>query len=324
MVSESSQAGDSAAIWLPKTHQLLQSSQKSLATPFLRPFEHWGHELEELFDLAQTHHHGGDPVVSPQSLVAAVVPTKNAIRVRTHSNTGEIKQLIFDHNARTNAGGTWLNILMGGDTNANLAYENHSGAVTYTATTVTPTASPTWTVNQWAGHLVVGLTSTGTTPTFVYGVIKSNTATALTIDQWYTWASTTGAVGSTPAANTSFGITLGQGPARWIGLSTDAGVEDIGDTALASELVTGFATVPRWYGAYTQTTAPTGTGTANSNAIYKLDSGVQTANATNTITKLGLLNALTGGILAFEKKLATAAAVISGDTLDASWSITDA
>lgn len=291
---------------------------------YLPPFAHFGHSLEELLDLARTRFHGGEHVVSPETLVAATQPSRNAIRTIVRNPEGEIKQLILSKNCRTNLGGTWLNILMGGDANANIGYVNTSGAVTMAATTVTPTTSPAWTVNQWAGHLVVAPTTTGANPSFVYGVILSNTATALTIDQWYNLTSTTGAAGTTPANNTSFAILNGQGPAFWLALSTSTTTEDISDATLASEFTGNFSTTGRWKGSYSQTTAPTGTGTTNSNAIYKLDAGTLTCTSAVNVSKMGLFTAQNAGVMAFEKKLATSANCAVNDTLDPSWSITDA
>lgn len=70
----------------------------------------------------------------------------------------------------------------------------------FTATTATPTTSPSWAVNTWAGYVVV----VGATP--VAGFITSNTATALTVATgWYNLTSGGGA-GSTPASNTAMNI----------------------------------------------------------------------------------------------------------------------
>ena len=118
-------------------------------------------------------------------------------------------------------------------------------------------------------------------------------------------------------------IVPGQAPARWIAASSDATTEDIGNTTLPSEITTGFATNPRWFGVYSTVTAPSGTGTTNSSAVLKLDSGVQTANAGNTVAKLGLFQTQNGGNLIFVKKLTTAATLASADTLDASWQLTN-
>ncbi|MCW2900921.1 MAG: hypothetical protein JWO67_3186 [Streptosporangiaceae bacterium] len=106
-------------------------------------------------------------------------------------------------------------------------YVNTSGAITYATTTVTPTTSPAWTTNQWAGKLVVAGA--------VYGVIVSNTATALTIDRWYNPANPTGTAGTTPAANTSFLILGAAAPVNYMAITTNNTAPAATDTALASE-----------------------------------------------------------------------------------------
>lgn len=114
--------------------------------------------------------------------------------------------------------------LAGGTQNG---YVNTSGAIAYTATTVTPTASPVWTVNQWAGKFVCAGA--------VYGVVVSNTATALTIDRWYNPANPTGTTGTTPAANTSFFILGGAAPVDYMAITTNSAATVGTDTALPGE-----------------------------------------------------------------------------------------
>lgn len=319
MPNEALSSSDGAGVVVPQHYHA--SVIAGLANGLISPAEHFGHSIEELLDLAHTKVHGHGNVVAPDTLVAALQPARNAVRVRVFGKNGKIKQLILDKNCRTNNGGTWLSILQGGDANANIAYINTSGANTYTATGVTPTTSPAWTVNQWAGHQVVGLTTIGATPSFVIGTILSNTATALVIDQWTNPTSTSGAAGTTPVSNASFYIKNSQAPSLWIAFSSDTTTEDIGNTTLTSEFTSGYTVVGRYKGAYSLTTAFTGSGTTNATGTYKLDSGVLTANATSTVAKLGLFHSQNGGNLDFVKKLATAATTISGDTLDASWSI---
>lgn len=184
-------------------------------------------------------------------------------------------------------------------------YTNTSGAITYTATTVTPTASPTWTVNQWAGRFVVA----GVT----YGVIKSNTATALTIDKWYAPATPTGSAASTPAANTSFAI-FGEAPVFYMALTADTAAPAAGDTALTSEIVT--AGLIRQAAAYAHTTSAT---------TYTL-TGSYTAQAGDvpvTVHKMGTFDALTGGIMLHETVLsADATLAAAGDQLTVTQTVT--
>lgn len=72
----------------------------------------------------------------------------------------------------------------------------------FTATTATPTANPSWTVNQWAGMYIVQVASA----TSVIGLITSNTGTALTINPGWANQTAGGGSGSTPAGNTAMNI----------------------------------------------------------------------------------------------------------------------
>jgi hypothetical protein len=86
----------------------------------------------------------------------------------------------------------------------------------FTATTITPTTNPSWTVNTWAGYVAIAGTTSGTannSGAAYYGsFIESNSGTALTIAQatndgisYYT-VNNNGGVGSTPATNSRFDI----------------------------------------------------------------------------------------------------------------------
>ena len=72
----------------------------------------------------------------------------------------------------------------------------------FTGTTATPTANPSWTVNQWAGMYIVQVASA----TSVIGLITSNSATALTINPGWANQTAGGGAGSTPSSNTAMNI----------------------------------------------------------------------------------------------------------------------
>jgi hypothetical protein len=76
----------------------------------------------------------------------------------------------------------------------------------------------------------------------VFGIIVSNTSTALTVDQWYTIATPGGAAGSTPSSTATFVITDGNAPAWFVGISTSstapAGSPPDTHSSLTSEIAT--------------------------------------------------------------------------------------
>lgn len=203
--------------------------------------------------------------------------------------------------SKMNAGQDKQALCLAGGTQA--GYVNTSGAITFTATTVTPTASPAWTVNQWAGKFVTAGT--------VYGVIVSNTATALTIDRWYNPVTPTGAAGTTPAANTSFSILGGAAPVNYMAVTTDATAVAVTDTALASERNVAGGGLNRTPATYAHTTGAssytlTATFTANGS-----DTGLPA-----TFDKMGTFDSATPatGVM-FHESLFTGATVnASGDS----------
>lgn len=78
-------------------------------------------------------------------------------------------------------------------------FTNNSGLASAGSSTTVTDSTKSWTTNQWQGYMVtLGDTTTTVTRANEYAYIKSNTATALTIDG--TW-------GVAPAANTAYTIT---------------------------------------------------------------------------------------------------------------------
>lgn len=145
-----------------------------------------------------------------------------------------------------------------------------------------------------------------------YGVIVSNTATVLTIDQWYDPTSTSGASGSAPATGT-YVILPGQNPAAWLAVTSDATAPAATDTTLTSEATTnGFA---RAVGTYSHTAAAT---------TYQLVH-LWTASGSLTVNKeavFGACNPTGGGVMPFESAEPTPPALISGDTLQNTVTVT--
>lgn len=196
-------------------------------------------------------------------------------------------------------------------------YVNTSGAITYTATTVTPTSSPAWTAststnfgtaNVWTGYIVVAGS--------VYGVIVSNTATALTIDRWYNPASPTGAAGTTPAANTSFLILPGNAPCFYMGISTATSVAAT-DIALASEQTT------NGLGRAAATFAHTFSNSSTNNTYTLTNTFTYTGSGGVTLDSIGIFDALTSGIPLFTTVISSAATVsANGDAVTVTDTIT--
>lgn len=210
---------------------------------------------------------------------------------------------------KTNIGQDKNALVLAGGTQA--GYVNTSGAITYTATSVTPTTSPAWTVNQWSGKFVIAGS--------VYGVIASNTATALTVDRWLNFATPTGAAGTTPAANTSFGILGGAAPVNWMAITANATAPAATDTALAGEITTAGGGLIRQAATYAHTT---GTNTYTLTATF-------TANASDvlpvTIAKIGTFDTLTSatGIMLHETALSSTATLsASGDAVTITQTVT--
>jgi len=243
----------------------------------------------------------------PSPCYANFCLTINGVRRRTHRNL-----------STTTASGytnilDWLAKAMGNGPSG--AFATAQGTLTASsATSATNTGAAFPTAGQGlAGCLVVvGANSSGTGST-VYGVITSNTATVLTVDQWYNGTSTTGAAGTTPNATGQYIILPGQNPAAWMAVTTDATAPSTADTTLASELTTGG--MARAVGTWAHTAAAT---------TYTLVH-TWTATATNTINKEAQFGAATttaGGVMPFESAEPSPPTLVSGDTLQNTITIT--
>lgn len=110
-----------------------------------------------------------------------------------------------------------------------------AGTATATAAASLTDSGATFSVNAYAGHMVLAGNSAAT---FVYGVVISNTATVLTIDRWYTPSSPGGAAASTPSATAPYIIMPGGAPCWYMGLTADSADPALADTTLPSEITT--------------------------------------------------------------------------------------
>lgn len=202
-------------------------------------------------------------------------------------------------------------------------YTNSSGSVAYTSTTVTPGASPVWTAstgtnygtaNVWTGFICVAGGTTTTSP-LMYGVITSNTATALTVDQWYSPASPSGAAIGPPTVNSPFIIIPGNASCWWMGIGT--GSTAAADTSLASEQSTnGLVRSPATF-AHTFSNSSANTTYTLTNTYTYSGSGAV------TLSNIGIFDAKSNGIPLFTTALSpTATVTASGDTVTVTDTVT--
>lgn len=247
--------------------------------------------------------------------------------VEVQPRKGKKRRGVWRHNLTTDTatGYTnrrdWQSKAMG--MGPSFAFATATGApaagITITATTLTNSGAAFPTAGQGlAGQIVAvyGLTNNA----FVYGVIVSNTATVLTVDQWYNPASATGAAGTTPTTSggssttgISYMILPGQAPASWLALTADATSPTAADTTLASELTTnGFS---RAVGTYAHTAA------ATTYTLTKLFTATGTSTI-NTEAVFGAANPTAGGVMPFKSAEPSPPTLVSGDTLTQTVTIT--
>lgn len=207
----------------------------------------------------------------------------------------------------------WLSKAMG--QGCSFAFASAQGTLTgATATTATNSGATFPTAGQGlAGSIiVVGANSAGAGST-VYGRIASNTGTAITVDQWYSGTSTSGAAGTTPSTTGQYIILPGQAPAEWMAVTADATTPTTADTTLTAELTgSGMA---RAVGTYAHVAA------SNTYTLVHL----WTATATVTINKEAQFGAATttaGGVMPFESLEPSPPTLVSGDTLTNTVTIT--
>jgi hypothetical protein len=189
-----------------------------------------------------------------------------------------------------------------------------SALTSVTSTTATNSGATFPTAGQGlAGSIVVVGANASGTGSVVYGVIVSNTGTQLTVDQWYSGTSTTGAAGTTPNATGQYIILPGQNPAAWLAVSNGAHTPLTSDTTLTSELTgSGFT---RAVGSYSHTAAA---------GTYSL-TYTWTASGTQTIineAQFGACNTTAGGVMPFESAEPSSPTLVSGDTLQNSVTVT--
>jgi hypothetical protein len=277
---------------------------------------------------------GGSPGTSPG---AVWDPLDRVFRDRNYGMRRRVyRDIVRSHNTRLNVGRDQIQrIGTLGDVGANL----NGLLVAYTGTTATtltgaaglPTAASSAGNTGLQGHWVYVQNST--IANSVVGVIVSNTATAITVDQWYALP-LTGAVGTTPtsAAGNAFVMFGGTNP-WWVALSTSSAAavatdvtrtadglwgDGTGGGAATEQTASGLARAYMGQGGGTAPTVP-GAGQEQFNHTWTYTGAVLV-----TIPKVVSFNSLAvaGTIPMFESLLAPGQASVNanGDTIQlAGW-----
>ena len=248
------------------------------------------------------------------------------------------------HNLRLNAGrDQFQRIATFGDIGTSLNGLSATGTATVpTATTWTGAAASFPTAATGAGNtglqgklaFVANAVGASAFTNPVVGVIVSNTATVLTVDQWLA-VPITGAVGTTPAAASAAFILPGAAPMWWVALSTSAAAAAATDVTRTADGLWGDGTgggvateqtlngLARAYVGNGGGTAPTFPGAAQETFNH---TWTYTGAGSVTIPKVVLFDSLAAaGTLAFLETLLNASATVAanGDTIQlAGWAIT--
>ena len=226
------------------------------------------------------------------------IQSGNWVHAAVYHPDGSIDDCGISPNLRTDDGDDW----QAGQTGGLLGNSTGTPFTATSATSGTVTGTPL-TSNALKGRRI-------RTGADVYGNVGSNTTSVVTVDQWWTVAD---GVATTPG-NVAFTIDPGYAPARFIGLTENAGAPAVTDTALTGELTTGscaraMGVYAHTAGALTYTLQKTFAVTASFPAIHK--AGIFTAA---TLTAVGLM--------VFETVLNADANVINGDSLQVTWTVT--
>lgn len=215
---------------------------------------------------------------------------------------GSIEDLGISYNLLTNVGRDLVSAGLGH------AVAKEGAFTATTATSATP-AGGGMTVDAYKGWRVAAAGAAITTP-IPYGNIGSNSATVLTIDQWWTAAD---GVATTPVATNGY-IVIPTATSRFMALTENAAAASAASTVLTGEITTGgcgraLATYAHTGGTATLTLSKTFSVTASFPAIHKI--GEFTA-----------ANVTAAGVLVYETVLNADANVISGDSLAVTHTIT--
>lgn len=232
---------------------------------------------------------------------------------------GTVEESPWIHNLTTDAAAgytgrrQWEAAAMGNGLAA--AFATATGNATSTSAsslTNTGAAFPTTGLGLSGCIVAAGPNSSGA-GAVAWGYVTSNTATVLTIDQWYNPASATGAaVGTPPNGTCSYQILFVQGPAAFLALSSNVGAPATSDTTLNSEFSGSGLTraIGSWSHALNATTFTlTHTFTATGSATV-----AEEAEFSSAVINLG--------VMPFESSESPNAVLAAGDTVAQTITIT--
>lgn len=160
------------------------------------------------------------------------------MKVGRSDDSREPVHTVWEHNTfcSTGNGYNWLAQQMG--QGPSFATANCQGQNTSATATTLVNTGATWSVNAFVGCIVV-CDTVGAGGAHVYGVIMSNTATTLNVDQWTSLTSSTGAAGTTPNGSSNwYSILPVSAAAAWMALTQTAITPAATDTSLSGELTT--------------------------------------------------------------------------------------
>ncbi|HLI95651.1 MAG TPA: hypothetical protein VKT72_06140, partial [Candidatus Baltobacteraceae bacterium] len=169
-------------------------------------------------------------ILDRQSFASGYRKWNDTVETVFRNSRGKVTAIRRSHNSRTVMGrDQWQRLAMFGNISANATFASAIGTASTTTATSLAIGSSGFPTSGGPngglqGQIVVAMSS-GTA--VAWGVIVSNSATTLNVDQWYNPTSTTGAAGTTPSTTTPYIVLPNAGMALWMGLSSD-------DTAIPS------------------------------------------------------------------------------------------
>jgi len=278
----------------------------------LAPYEYPHTYVESLDHLDQLMASG---VLDATSYDHYQQPHDHCVELVHKDAEGNLKSLRMSGNLRNNAAGDWQAYVMSGG-----VANSFSGTATASSSTSLTDSGASWTAHAWKHYVVVAGPNSSGTGANVFGMITDNTATALTVDQWYTAGSgPSGTAGSTPNSTATFMILPGGLGLRVIALSTDTGAPATTDTSLASEITTNG--LGRTIGTVAHTAVSGGT-TTTVTSTYTVSYTFTATGTESGVQKSALFYSAVAstGTAMFENTFSSVS-LISGDTLAVTWTI---
>lgn len=248
-------------------------------------------------EVAISHGHKvGDRIkIGPNHVHALIVHEDGSV-----TNLGTSRNLVTTAN---NGGRDQIAAMIGGKLGFGVS---GTIATASSATTLTATGTP-FTTDAHIGQIVVAEESTNSP---VHATIISNTTSVLTVDAWRNGDDS---AGTTPAATANYHIIAGNAAARYIALTENASAASAASTSLTGEITTGG--LGRALGTYAHTLGA---------ATFTLTKSFSVTATFPAIHRAGLFQVSTASsaLLSAETVLNADANVVSGDTLQITWTWT--